>query len=106
MDYEVWKWLDSGRWSSASIPSPSPCTSPIRDPARVRVFGRAVQRRFARRACRRMALLTTAALHRGPRHDTGRPAPPRFGQLTVAPATDQPRARDGRRGNGSILQNP
>jgi uncharacterized membrane protein len=57
------------------------------------VFGRAMQRRFARHACQRMAQLTTAALNRGPRHDTGQPALPRSGQLTVAPAASQARAQ-------------
>ena len=94
MDYEVWKWLDSGTVEfrihvvskAAHIPNPVVRLG-------FRVFGRAMQRRFARHACQRMAQLTTAALHRGPRHGTGQPAPPWSGQLTVAPATDQTRTQ-------------
>jgi uncharacterized protein (UPF0548 family) len=63
MDYELWKWLDDGgvdfRIHAFSRPAHIP--NPV-----VRlgfgVFGRWVQRRFARHACRRMALLTAAEL--------------------------------------------
>lgn len=63
MDYEVWKWIDSGDVDfrihavsrAADIPNPI-----------VRLgfwlFGRPMQVRFARQACRRMAALTAAAL--------------------------------------------
>jgi hypothetical protein len=54
-----------------------------------RLFGRTMQRRFARHACRRMAQLTSAALRRGTRRE-GAEAPPRVGKLTVAPAASQP----------------
>jgi uncharacterized membrane protein/uncharacterized protein (UPF0548 family) len=94
MDYEVWKWLDSGavEFRIHVVSRPAYIPNPV---IRLgfRVFGRAMQRRFARHACRRMAQLTTAALNRGPRHDTGQPAPPRSGQLTVAPAASQARTR-------------
>jgi uncharacterized protein (UPF0548 family) len=61
MDYEVRKWLDSGEVDfrihavsrAAHIPNPV-----IR--LGFRVFGRRVQRRFARHACLRMARLTAA----------------------------------------------
>jgi uncharacterized membrane protein/uncharacterized protein (UPF0548 family) len=94
MDYEVWKWLDSGtvEFRIHVVSRPAHIPNPV---IRLgfRVFGRAMQRRFARHACRRMAQLTTAALNRGPRHDTGQPALPRSGQLTVAPAASQARAQ-------------
>jgi uncharacterized membrane protein/uncharacterized protein (UPF0548 family) len=90
MDYEVWKWLDIGtvEFRIHVVSKPAHIPNPM---IRLgfRVFGRAMQRRFARRACQRMAQLTTAALHRGPRDDAGQPAPPRSAQLTVAPAADQ-----------------
>jgi uncharacterized protein (UPF0548 family) len=63
MDFEVWKWLDSGRVEF--------CTrrfarrADIRNPVvRVgfRLFGRREQVRFARHACDRMARLTAAVL--------------------------------------------
>jgi uncharacterized membrane protein/uncharacterized protein (UPF0548 family) len=94
MDYEVWKWLDSGtvEFRIHVVSKPAYIPNPV---IRLgfRVFGRAMQRRFARHACRRMAQLTTAALNRGPRHDTGQPAAPRSGQLTVAPAAGQARTQ-------------
>ena len=94
MDYEVWKWLDSGtvEFRIHVVSKPAHIPNPV---VRLgfRLFGRAMQRRFARHACQRMAQLITAALHRGPRHDMGQPAPPWSGQLTVVPATDQPRTQ-------------
>jgi len=96
MDYEVWKWLDRGAVEfrihavskAADIPNPL-----IR--LGFRLFGRMMQRRFARRACQRMAVLTSAALA-GPTRAGGattRPLPRSAGELTVAPATDQPATR-------------
>jgi len=94
MDYEVWKWLDSGtvEFRIHVVSKPAYIPNPL---VRLgfRVFGRAMQRRFARHACRRMAQLASAALHRGPRHGAGQPAPPWSGQLAVAPATDQRRTQ-------------
>jgi uncharacterized protein (UPF0548 family) len=94
MDYEVWKWLDSGavEFRIHVVSKPADIPNPL---VRLgfRLFGRAMQRRFARHACRRMAQLTTAALDRGPRHDAGQPAPPWPGQLTIAPAADQMRTQ-------------
>jgi uncharacterized membrane protein/uncharacterized protein (UPF0548 family) len=91
MDYEVWKWLDSGtvEFRIHVVSKPAHIPNPM---IRLgfRVFGRAMQRRFARHACRRMAQLTTATLHGGPPPDAEQPAPPWSGQLTVAPAADQP----------------
>lgn len=87
MDYEVWKWLDSGtvEFRIHVVSKPADIPDPV---VRLgfRVFGRAMQRRFARHACRRMAQLTTAALDRGPRHDTGQSPPPWSGRLTLVPA--------------------
>jgi uncharacterized protein (UPF0548 family) len=94
MDYEVWKWLDSGRVEFRIHVVSKPANIP--DPVvrfGFRVFGRAMQRRFARHACRRMAQLTTAALDRGPRHDAGQSATPRSGKLTVAPAAGRTRTQ-------------
>jgi uncharacterized protein (UPF0548 family) len=59
MDYEVWKWLDSGevefRIHAVSKPAHIP-NSLIR--LGFRLFGRPMQVWFARRACQRMARLT------------------------------------------------
>jgi uncharacterized protein (UPF0548 family) len=63
MDYEVRKWLDSGEveFRIHAFSRPAPIPNPV---IRLgfRVFGRWVQRRFARHACARMARLTAAAL--------------------------------------------
>jgi uncharacterized membrane protein/uncharacterized protein (UPF0548 family) len=94
MDYEVWKWLDSGtvEFRIHVVSKPAHIPNPL---VRLgfRVFGRAMQRRFARHACRRMAQLTTAALDRGRGDDAGQPAPTRSAQLTVTPAADQTRTQ-------------
>jgi uncharacterized protein (UPF0548 family) len=66
MDYELWKWLDSGavefrihRFSRpASIPNPIVRLG-------FRLFGRRKQIEFAERACERMAALTAAELATG-----------------------------------------
>jgi hypothetical protein len=89
MDYDVWKWLDSGSVEfrihvvskAAHIPNPV-----IR--LGFRLFGRTVQRRFARHACERMARLTGAALERG-----AAAAPPPSGEVAVEPAASRPKAR-------------
>jgi hypothetical protein len=94
MDYEVWKWLDSGtvEFRIHVVSKPAHIPNPV---IRLgfRVFGRAMQRRFARHACRRMAQLTSTALHRGPGADGEQTVPPLSGQLTVAPAAGQARTR-------------
>jgi uncharacterized protein (UPF0548 family) len=63
MDYEVRKWLDSGQveFRIHAFSRPARIPNPV---IRLgfRVFGRWVQRRFARHACARMARLTAAAL--------------------------------------------
>jgi uncharacterized protein (UPF0548 family) len=63
MDYEVRKWLDSGQvdFRIHAFSRPAHIPNPV---IRLgfRVFGRWVQRRFARHACQRMARLTAARL--------------------------------------------
>ena len=65
MDYEVRKWLDSGEvdFRIHAVSRPAHISNPV---IRLgfRVFGRRVQRRFARHACRRMARLTAARTSR------------------------------------------
>jgi hypothetical protein len=63
MDYEVWKWLDSGSVEFRIFRRAKP--APIRNPMVAlgfRIFGRREQVRFARRACERMLRLTEAEL--------------------------------------------
>ncbi len=61
MDYEVRKWLDSGEveFRIHAVSRPAHIPNPV---IRLgfRLFGRRVQRRFARHACQRMARLTVA----------------------------------------------
>ena len=61
MDYEVRKWLDSGEvdFRIHAVSRPARIRNPV---VRLgfRLFGRRVQRRFARRACQRMARLVAA----------------------------------------------
>lgn len=63
MDYEVWKWLDSGdvEFRIHRFSRPAPVANPM---VRLgfRIFGRRQQLRFARRACDRMLRLTEAEL--------------------------------------------
>ena len=65
MVYEVRKWLDSGEvvFRIHAFSRPAHISNPV---IRLgfRVFGRRVQRRFARHACARMARLTAAAVAR------------------------------------------
>lgn len=65
MDFEVWKWLDSGsvEFRIHAFSKPARIANPL---IRLgfRIFGRSVQVRFARRACRRIAQLTSAELAR------------------------------------------
>lgn len=61
--YEVWKWLDSGEveFRIDAFSRPAPIDQPV---VRVgfRVFGRGMQVKFARRACKRIAVLLFDAL--------------------------------------------
>jgi uncharacterized protein (UPF0548 family) len=63
MDYEVWKWLDTGEveFHTCRFSRRAPAGNPIVRLG-VRVFGRRQQVKFARHACERMARLTAAAL--------------------------------------------
>ena len=65
MDYELWKWLDSGEveFRIHVVSRAAQISNPV---IRLgfRIFGRRQQVRFARRACERMALALSAA---GPR---------------------------------------
>ena len=66
MDYEVRKWLDSGEveFRIHVVSRPAHIPNPV---IRLgfRLFGRRVQRRFARHACQRMARLTAARVRAG-----------------------------------------
>ncbi len=63
MDYEVWKWLDTGEveFHTCRFSQRSRVGNPIVRLG-VRVFGRRQQVKFAKHACERMARLTAAAL--------------------------------------------
>jgi uncharacterized protein (UPF0548 family) len=73
MDYEVWKWLDTGEveFHTCRFSRPAPAGNAIVRLG-VRLFGRSQQVKFARRACERMARLTAAALERS-EEDAGVP---------------------------------
>ena len=66
MDYQVGKWLDSGEveFRIHVVSRPAHIPNPV---IRLgfRLFGRRVQRRFARHACQRMARLTAAGAGAG-----------------------------------------
>jgi hypothetical protein len=64
-DYEVRKWLDTGEveFRTHAVSRPAETSALVR--AGFRLLGRHKQVEFGRRACTRMALLTTAALRRG-----------------------------------------
>ena len=63
MDYEVWKWLDTGEveFHTCRFSQRANAGNPIVRLG-VRLFGRRQQEKFARRACERMARLTAAAI--------------------------------------------
>jgi uncharacterized protein (UPF0548 family) len=66
MDYEVWKWLDSGgvEFRIHVVSRAAGSGNPV---VRLgfQLFGRTEQQRFARHACARMAELTASELERG-----------------------------------------
>ena len=66
MDYEVWKWLDSGEveFRTCRFSRRARVGNPVVRLG-LRLFGRRQQVKFARHACRRMARLTRAALRDG-----------------------------------------
>jgi uncharacterized protein (UPF0548 family) len=65
IDYEVWKWLESGEveFRINAISKAAPIPNPV---LRIgfALFGRRKQVQFAQRACNRMALLTSEAMDR------------------------------------------
>ena len=71
MDYEVWKWLDTGEveFHTRRFSRHAPVGNPVVRLG-LHLFGRHQQVRFARRACDRVAILTAAALERT---EEGRP---------------------------------
>jgi hypothetical protein len=83
IDYELWKWLDSGEieFRIDAFSRPASISQPI---VRFgfRLFGRSTQVRFARHACQRMQRLTLAALHG---ESLGEPAPAVATDLAVRP---------------------
>lgn len=72
MDYEVWKWLDTGEveFHTCRFSRRARAGNPVVRLG-VRIFGRRQQEKFARRACERMARLTAARLEG--REDAGVP---------------------------------
>ncbi len=68
MDYEVWKWLDSGQveFHTCRFSRRARAGNPVVQLGG-RVFGRRQQVKFARRACERMARLTAAEVERSGR---------------------------------------
>jgi uncharacterized protein (UPF0548 family) len=66
MDYEVWKWLDTGdvEFHTCRFSRRAKVANPVVRLG-LRLFGRRQQVRFARRACERMAALTRAGLRAG-----------------------------------------
>lgn len=89
MDYEVWKWQDTGEveFRIDAFSRPANIHNPIIKLG-FRMFGRRMQLKFARRACQRMQRLTRAGLARQARHEGVRRT---SGNLAVAPASaDRP----------------
>jgi hypothetical protein len=92
IDYEVWKWLDSGEveFRIDAFSRPARIDQPV---VRLgfRLFGRSTQVRFARRACDRMAALTEAA-----QRDPGgvQPAPSVAPDLAIRPEPGKETAFD------------
>jgi hypothetical protein len=84
MDYQVWKWLDSGgvefRIHAASVLDRIP--NPILNVG-FRLIGRREQIMFARRCGVRMQALVAAELEHG---DAAHPTPERRGDLVVSPS--------------------
>ena len=90
MDYEVWKWLDTGEveFHTCRFSRRAPAGNPIVRLG-VRVFGRRQQEKFARRACERMARLTAAGVE-GETTADGAVRPPRW---PSHPTGSDPRGR-------------
>lgn len=91
MDYEVWKWLDTGAVEFRIHAFSRPAT--IRNPLvrlGFRVFGRRMQIKFARNACARMERLTSAELVRQGAHTPTGSVPSTAGHVRVAHTRDRP----------------
>lgn len=73
MDYEVWKWLDTGEveFHTCRFSRRPRAGNPIVRLG-VRIFGRRQEEKFARHACERMGRLTAARLE-GRDHDEATP---------------------------------
>ena len=90
MDYEVWKWLDTGEveFHTRRFSRHAPVGNPIVRLG-LRLFGRHQQVKFAHRACDRVALLTAAALDRP---EATRSVPRLADEVRVEPAAAAPKA--------------
>jgi uncharacterized protein (UPF0548 family) len=88
MDYEVWKWLDTGdvEFHTCRFSRRAPAGNPIVRLG-VRVFGRRQQVKFALHACERMARLTAAALERS---DAADGTPRVADEVAVRPSVSLP----------------
>jgi len=88
MDYEVWKWLDTGEveFHTCRFSQRARVDNPIVRLG-LRLFGRRQQVKFARHACERMARLTAAALGNAPAVDD---VPRAVDLVDVRPAHDLP----------------
>jgi len=90
MDYEVWKWLDTGEveFHTCRFSRRAGIGNPIVRLG-VRVFGRHQQVKFAHRACERMARLTAAALA----HEGAEDVPRVADHVDVRPPSQAPPAQ-------------
>jgi uncharacterized protein (UPF0548 family) len=88
MDYEVWKWLDTGavEFHTCRFSRRAPAGNPMVRLV-VRTFGRRQQVKFALHACERMARLTTAALERS---DASEGTPRVADEVAVRPSASLP----------------
>lgn len=89
MDYEVWKWLDTGKveFHIHAVSKPASIANPLTRLG-FTLFGRRMQVTFARHACARMEALTTAELVRQATHVSTEPLPRAAGTIAVAPAAE------------------
>jgi uncharacterized protein (UPF0548 family) len=87
MDYQVWKWLDTGevQFRIHAVSEIAEARLPILSLG-FRLVGRREQVRFARRSAQRMERLVETSLARGrPRE----PRPDRTGRILVSPSADR-----------------
>jgi uncharacterized protein (UPF0548 family) len=104
MDYEVWKWLDSGEveFRIHVVSRAAEIENPLLRLG-FRLVGRREQRRFARHACERMARLTAAELAHGA---GAAPVPLVRERIAVQPASEAAGRlrRGGRVGRSDALE--